>query len=288
MIHNAIYRRKTDVLPASVAFKLYDTYGLNSETIAELAQIESLYFDEIDFEKQLNNRRCQSKIGLDKHSTVITKESLGMKEEVGNGLKEIKTEMECIKEEIRRREEKWWMEKEKLKSRIEALEKKWEGRTDKVKSGSSLRELEERMKMEMKGTRKEKKMFDRSIKVGEIEKRVKENEEIIQAGEREISKRNYIIIKGLRIKEENIKEEVEKWLKRIGVDTKLEKARRISKRIKDVIIAEIGNEEEKRKIMENKEKLRGSRIWIDDYLTPEERSMRWFIRKRMDGKREKR
>lgn len=40
--------------------------------------------------------------------------------------------------------------------------------------------------------------------------------------------------------------------------------------------------------MENKEKLRGSRIWIDDYLTPEERSMRWFIRKRMDGKREKR
>lgn len=142
--------------------------------------------------------------------------------------------------------------------------------------------------MEMKGTRKEKKMFDRSIKVEEIEKRVKENEEIIQAGEREISKRNYIIIKGLRIKEENIKEEVEKWLKRIGVDTKLEKARRISKRIKDVIIAEIGNEEEKRKIMENKEKLRGSRIWIDDYLTPEERSMRWFIRKRMDGKREKR
>lgn len=76
MIHNIIYRRKTNVLPGTVAFKLYDTYGLNSETIAELAQIESLYFNEIDFEEQLNNRRYQSRIGLDKHSTVITKESL--------------------------------------------------------------------------------------------------------------------------------------------------------------------------------------------------------------------
>ncbi|XP_011878135.1 PREDICTED: alanine--tRNA ligase, mitochondrial [Vollenhovia emeryi] len=73
--------RKTNVLPGSVAFKLYDTYGLNSETIAELAQIESLHFDEVDFEEQLNIRRYQSRLGLDKHSAVITKESLGILEE---------------------------------------------------------------------------------------------------------------------------------------------------------------------------------------------------------------
>ncbi|XP_018307520.1 alanine--tRNA ligase, mitochondrial [Mycetomoellerius zeteki] len=70
--------RKTNVLPGTVAFKLYDTYGLNSETIAELAQIECLYFDEIDFEKQLDNRKYQSRIGLDKHSVVISEESLGI------------------------------------------------------------------------------------------------------------------------------------------------------------------------------------------------------------------
>ncbi|KYN36791.1 Alanyl-tRNA synthetase, mitochondrial [Trachymyrmex septentrionalis] len=70
--------RKTNVLSGTVAFKLYDTYGLNSETIAELAQIECLYFDEIDFEKQLDNRRYQSRIGLNKYNTVITKESLGI------------------------------------------------------------------------------------------------------------------------------------------------------------------------------------------------------------------
>jgi len=76
LIYNIIYRRKNNILPGTVAFKLYDTYGLNSETIAELAQIESLYFDEVGFEKQLNNRKYQSKIGLDKHNTVITKKSL--------------------------------------------------------------------------------------------------------------------------------------------------------------------------------------------------------------------
>lgn len=75
-----IYRRKTNVLPGSVAFKLYDTYGLNSETIAELAQVESLHFDQIDFEKQLDNCRYQSRIGLDKCS-ILTKESLRILEE---------------------------------------------------------------------------------------------------------------------------------------------------------------------------------------------------------------
>ncbi|EZA47311.1 Alanyl-tRNA synthetase, mitochondrial [Ooceraea biroi] len=73
--------RKTNVLPGAVAFKLYDTYGLNPETIAELAQIELLYFDEADFEKELDNRKYQSRIGLDKHSAELTKESLRLLEE---------------------------------------------------------------------------------------------------------------------------------------------------------------------------------------------------------------
>lgn len=72
--------RKTNVLPGSVAFKLYDTYGLNSETIAELAQVEFLHFDQIDFEKQLDNCRYRSRIGLDRCS-ILTKESLGILEE---------------------------------------------------------------------------------------------------------------------------------------------------------------------------------------------------------------
>ncbi|XP_032679320.1 alanine--tRNA ligase, mitochondrial isoform X2 [Odontomachus brunneus] len=68
--------RKTNVLPGAVAFKMYDTYGLNSETIAELAQIESLHFDEVDFQKQLDIRKYQSKIGFNKYNSVFADESL--------------------------------------------------------------------------------------------------------------------------------------------------------------------------------------------------------------------
>lgn len=75
------YRRKTNVLPGTVAFKMYDTYGLNSETIAELAQIESLYFDEVDFQKQLDVRRYQSKTGFNKYNSVFVEEFLRILEE---------------------------------------------------------------------------------------------------------------------------------------------------------------------------------------------------------------
>jgi len=65
------------VLHGAVAFKLYDTYGLNSETIKELAQVESLYFDEADFELELNKHKYRSKIGLNKHvDAALTEESL--------------------------------------------------------------------------------------------------------------------------------------------------------------------------------------------------------------------
>ncbi|XP_014470633.1 PREDICTED: alanine--tRNA ligase, mitochondrial isoform X2 [Dinoponera quadriceps] len=73
--------RKTNVLPGTVAFKLYDTYGLNSETITELAQIESLHFDEVDFKNQLDIRRYQSKIGFNKYNAIFTEDNLKILEE---------------------------------------------------------------------------------------------------------------------------------------------------------------------------------------------------------------
>lgn len=69
------------MLPGTIAFRMYDTYGLNSETIEELAQIESLYFDKVDFQKQLDVRKYQSKIGFNKYNTVFTNESLRILEE---------------------------------------------------------------------------------------------------------------------------------------------------------------------------------------------------------------
>lgn len=66
----------TKVLPGSVSFKLYDTYGLNIETIKELAEIECLYFDEVAFYKELENLKNQSRIGLEKSNLIDIKKSL--------------------------------------------------------------------------------------------------------------------------------------------------------------------------------------------------------------------
>lgn len=75
--------RGSKILPGNVSFKLYDTYGLNPSTIAELAEIESLDFDERAFQAELDARKYQSKIGLPKASKVITKQSLKLLEECG-------------------------------------------------------------------------------------------------------------------------------------------------------------------------------------------------------------
>ncbi|XP_076291242.1 alanine--tRNA ligase, mitochondrial isoform X2 [Lasioglossum baleicum] len=55
--------KASKTLPGDVAFKLFDTYGLNEETIAEFAEIESLQFDKEDFQNVLQNVKYQSKIG---------------------------------------------------------------------------------------------------------------------------------------------------------------------------------------------------------------------------------
>lgn len=73
-IHNDL--KVTKVLPGSVSFKLYDTYGLNIETIKELAEIECLYFDEEAFYEELENLKNQSRIGLEKSDLIDIKKSL--------------------------------------------------------------------------------------------------------------------------------------------------------------------------------------------------------------------
>ncbi|KAL7297401.1 hypothetical protein TKK_0009782 [Trichogramma kaykai] len=63
------------------AFKLYDTYGLNVETISKLAEIESIPFDPNNFKMALENAKKQSR--LDTHKTddeIISEYSLDLLE----------------------------------------------------------------------------------------------------------------------------------------------------------------------------------------------------------------
>ncbi|XP_029041186.1 alanine--tRNA ligase, mitochondrial [Osmia bicornis bicornis] len=68
--------KATDTLTGKVAFKLYDTHGLSVETISELAEVESLNFDSLAFQNELEKLRNQSRIGLVKSSEVMLRKSL--------------------------------------------------------------------------------------------------------------------------------------------------------------------------------------------------------------------
>ncbi|XP_012266707.2 alanine--tRNA ligase, mitochondrial [Athalia rosae] len=69
------------VLPADIAFKMYDTYGLDPDTISELAKIESLCFDKIEFNKELENARQRSKLNFSQtNEVIISQESLQLLE----------------------------------------------------------------------------------------------------------------------------------------------------------------------------------------------------------------
>lgn len=61
------------ILPGYMAFKLFDTHGLNIETIIELATVESLQVDKEDFEKEMNKARLKSKVGIIKTNQNIQK-----------------------------------------------------------------------------------------------------------------------------------------------------------------------------------------------------------------------
>lgn len=87
---------------------------------------------------------------------------------------------------------------------------------------------------------------------------------------REIRKKN-IIITGINIKEEIRKEMVEEWLKKeLGIETRLIKIWIIKGR-RGLVGAQCSSREEKEKIMENKNRLKGTKIYIDHDLTFKER-----------------
>ncbi|XP_043260582.1 alanine--tRNA ligase, mitochondrial isoform X2 [Colletes gigas] len=72
--------KDTKVLSGDVAFNLHDSYGLSAETIRELANIESLHFDEKAFQDKLQNLRYRSKIGLEKSSETLAKKIIELLE----------------------------------------------------------------------------------------------------------------------------------------------------------------------------------------------------------------
>lgn len=224
-----------------------------------------------------------------------------MREEIGEGMKclsreirevardqkeMVRLEIEKMREEMRIREEGWRKEREEMREKMERLEIEIE----KLKSGI----VREGKDKERRGGKSE------VIKRGEGEvkewgERIENLERKYELKERGDRKRN-ILIRGLREGgEEGRRKEIKGIMEKIGVEVRLEEIRKVEagKASKGaMIIVKVGSEGEKRKVMENKWKLRGEEIWIDNDLTWEERRVRWRIRQmareiELEGKRVK-
>jgi len=95
--------------------------------------------------------------------------------------------------------------------------------------------------------------------------------------ERDERRRN-IIIKRLKEEEGNEKQLEGVW-KKLGVGVKVEEVKRVrAGGGGGMVIVKIGSEEEKKGIMQNKWRLKGEEVWIEEDLTWEERKVRWKIR----------
>ena len=170
--------------------------------------------------------------------------------------------MEKLKKEIGERERRWEEERRGMKKRIDDLEK-------------MIGEI-------VTGKRGEKGEGDREERIGgqdRVEQRLKNVERKMEGKEREERKKN-IVIKKIKIDNEDLKGEIGRIMKEIGAEVEIKDIRKVGavQEGRGIVIITLGNVEQKRQVMEKKRKMRGREEWIDEDLTWTERRSRWKLR----------
>lgn len=198
------------------------------------------------------------------------------REELKGGIEDIRKEIEEVKREMRWKEEIWRKEREELKERVGRLERSIEERQE-SEGGEKMRRLEvriERLEREDRG----------KVNKGEgVEGRMRRMERLIEKEEREKRRRN-VIFKGVRAEGGKVKEEIIKLCREMKVSEgmEFEEIKRVRTGREDkgeMIIIKVKKEEDKRKILENKGRLRGREVWVEEDLTFKERKMNWNLRR---------
>jgi len=165
--------------------------------------------------------------------------------------------MEKEMEEWRKREKGLKMEGEEMKRRIRELERK----------------LEEK---EIRGKEKEKEKGGQN-KEENMEERIKMIEKNIEGKEREERRKRNFIMKGVQKEKGDWKWGVEKILKEIGAEVKVESMRRMNvgrEERGEMVWVRVEKEEDKKTIWEKKRNLKGKKVWIEEDLTWKEREIR--------------
>lgn len=174
--------------------------------------------------------------------------------------------------------------KEKINTEeMEELRKMNEAMQDILKelraNTSEIRELKEEMKSKEKKWECERK---------ELTERIEKLEQRIEKNEKE-KRRNNLVIKGKNLENSNNKEKMAEFMKnKLEVDAEIKKVVTISKKDDwNTILVQMETWEEKLKVLKNKNKLKGSNIFIEHDYTQDERRIQGEIIKIAKAETEK-
>lgn len=108
-----------------------------------------------------------------------------------------------------------------------------------------------------------------------MEQRLKNVERKMEGKERGEMKKN-IVIKKIKIDNEDLKGEIGRIIKEIGAEVEIKDIRKVGaiQAGRGIVIITLGNVEQNRQVMEKKRKMRGREEWIDEDLTWTERRSR--------------
>lgn len=114
-----------------------------------------------------------------------------------------------------------------------------------------------------------------------MKERMEKVERNLEEKEKE-EKRNNIVIRGVEIEEAGAEKEVEKMMKdKLNIEIKVKQVEiRNTRNNKKLAIVKIMDYEDKRKVMREKRKLKGTRVYIDDDRTEQEQKIQIIIKKR--------
>lgn len=205
--------------------------------------------------------------------------------EIKRGTKEKLDEIAKDMEKSRRREEERDRNYKEVKKEIKNICKDWESRwkREEEEVKKKLKILEVRQKEGENGVRKKVREVVRRVERLELRREDKDGESMACGGERKMEgrmkelerkleaqernkRRNNIVIRGLKIKDEKGKEEIEKLLKEIEANVEVKEVKGIGggeERIPRMWVVELGEEKEKWQVLEKKKNLKGKTIWID-------------------------
>lgn len=151
----------------------------------------------------------------------------------------------------------------------------------------------EMLKIELEKTNRELKLIKQELKIKEkewmeekigLKNRITELEDRMEREDKS-RRRNNIILRGAKIKGENIKNEIEGFIKeKMNVTIQIREAYEINK---GVVVAKMEDWTEKREVMLNKSRLRGTNTYIDNDMTKQEMSIQKQLRDIAKHEREK-